>query len=303
MPPAPVMAVPVMAAPPAPAPPAAPKNRSEVEEAILALTTFACCSSLILGILSLVLRNNNNAECAVAGAILSSLGWSGVSYSSLFYRVKKSSSNCIFRLNLLCLALIMFAPLVACSISAAIVLETIPGSHDTKPSFTSSPLLLFLIVVSIAPYGLLLSMLLGCGLLMMLFTGLQAVLQTFIKLLQACINPAAFRDGAHAHDEVVVNVGGKHDCEESVSGDEHDCDENVSGDEHDCDEQGCYEHAGGNEDDCDHVLPNAITRLEDSKSGETSIPVAIAAEPGRDFLLSRVQELEREVAMLRSQRG
>ena len=199
---------------------------------------------------------------AIAGAIIGSLAWMAACGVSLWDCVKKSSSDCNFRLNLLCLALVMFAPLIACSISAAAVLN--PGSDDPKLSRLSSPYL-FLVVVCVAPFGLVLS---ACMLWICFYVLFQLFSLSILLLvgLEACINPATFRDGAHAHDEVVVNVG-------------------------------------GNENDCDHVLPNAVTRLEDSQSGETSIPVAIAADPGRDPMLSRVQELERELAILRSQRG
>ncbi len=70
-------------------------------------------------------------------------------------------------------------------------------------------------------------------------------------------------------------------------------------------------NVGGNEHDCDHVLPNAVKRLALTRSLRQQledITVAIAADPGRNPMLSRVQELElavlrseRELAMLRSQ--
>ena len=202
------------------------------------LAAFVGCWSvpgMTVGIFGFIGRN---ANVLVAGAIMSSFAWMAVCVlSGLVDRVKKSSSDCIFRLNLLCLALVMFAPLIACSITAATALTFVElSSHDpTPPSFV------FLTVACIAPLGLCvlcLVMIFGYFLLHILFTGLLAGLQAFIS-------PAAFRDGAHAHNEVVK------------------------------------------EHDCDHVLPNAVMRPEDSQSGETSITVAIAADPGRD--LSRVQ--------------
>ncbi len=144
-------------------------------------------------------------------------------------RAKKSSSDCNFRLNLLCLALVTFAPLIASSILATNVLS---AGQDVE--LRAWPFFLLLIVVSMAPMGL--------GLLLLLLYLLYLPFSLLSTVLQACINPATFQDGAHAHVEVVVNVG-------------------------------------GNEHDSDHVLPT-LSRVENSQSGETSIPVAIAVDLG-----------------------
>ncbi len=146
---------------------------------------------------------NRNANVLVAGAIISSFMWMAECViAGLVDRVKKSSSDCIFRLNLLCLALVMFAPLIACSIAAATALTFELSRNDpTPPSFV------FLAVACFAPLGLgvlYVVMMLGYFLLRIFFSGLLAG-------LQACISPAAFRDGAHAHIEVVKEYACDHE--------------------------------------------------------------------------------------------
>jgi hypothetical protein len=118
--------------------------------------------------------------------------------------VKKSSSDCIFRLKLLCLALVMFAPLIACSIAAATLLQLEERSRGAP----EPPSLVFLTVVCVAPVGLYF----GVALVALAMYICSLVVVALFSVLLACISPAAFRDGAHAHNEVVVG-GNVYDCE------------------------------------------------------------------------------------------
>ncbi len=60
-------------------------------------------------------KESDQINLAIAGAIISSLAWMPMCILSIWDCdwAKNSSSDCSFRLNLLCLALVMFAPLIA----------------------------------------------------------------------------------------------------------------------------------------------------------------------------------------------
>ncbi len=139
----------------------------------------------------------------------------------------------------------------------------------------------------------------------LLFAGLL-VLSTG---LQACINPATFRDGSRpsgpSKKEVQENAADVLNVMLPNAVTRLRPPEEDEGAARACDSDLVCADCGGTLE-LDHRRgTTACVECGTSRtgSGETSIPVAIAVNPGRDPMLSRVQELERELAMLRSQRA